>query len=138
MKTLITLIISLVPLIAFGQFGVDYNQSNLPFVGLSYEFKDKFRPELRIGTDNYFEDISLEGILSYDILNRDNYEFYGGLGFRSQDFNGLVIPIGFNFYPLTDKDFGFQIELAPIIGESSILRGSWGIRYRFRGNKADE
>jgi len=138
MKTFITLIISLVPLIAFGQFGVDYNQSNLPFVGLSYEFKDKFRPELRIGTDNYFEDISLEGILSYDILNRDNYEFYGGLGFRSQDFNGLVIPIGFNFYPLTDKDFGFQIELAPIIGESSILRGSWGIRYRFRGNKADE
>jgi len=99
MKTFITLIISLVPLIAFGQFGVDYNQSNLPFVGLSYEFKDKFRPELRIGTDNYFEDISLEGILSYDILNRDNYEFYGGLGFRSQDFNGLVIPIGFNFNP---------------------------------------
>ncbi|MEM5808233.1 MAG: hypothetical protein QW818_03820, partial [Candidatus Aenigmatarchaeota archaeon] len=116
-KIIISLIIVLGPTIAFGQLGIDYNQSNLPFVGLSYELKDRFRPEIRFGTDNYFEDISLEGILTYDIINNDNYEFYGGLGFRTQVFNGLVIPIGFNFYPLTTKEFGFQIELAPIIGE---------------------
>ena len=110
-------------------------------MGLSYELKDRFRPEIRFGTDNYFEDISFEGILTYDIINNDDYEFYGGLGFRTHDFNGLVIPIGFNFYPLTTKEFGFQIELAPIIGESNILRGSMGIRYRFRNaqtNKSTE
>lgn len=137
-KIFISLIIYLVPSIAFGQFGIDYNQSNLPFVGISYELKDRFRPEIRIGTDSYFEDISLEGILTYDILNNTDYEFYGGLGFRNQNFNGLVIPVGFNFYPLPTKDFGFQIELAPIIGELNILRGSLGIRYRFRSTQADK
>ena len=40
--------------------------------------------------------------------------------------------------PLPTKDFGFQIELAPIIGELNILRGSLGIRYRFRSTQADK
>jgi hypothetical protein len=137
-KIIISLITMLGPTVAFGQFGIDYNQSNLPFVGLSYELKDRFRPEIRFGTDNYFEDISFEGILTYDIINNDDYEFYGGLGVRTQDFNGLVIPIGFNFYPLTIKEFGFQIELAPIIGESNILRGSLGIRYRFKNTQTNK
>jgi hypothetical protein len=120
------------PSIAYGQLGIDFNQSNLPFAGISYEFKSQFRPELRIGTDMYLEGIALEGIMTYDILNKAEYEFYAGLGGRVNAFPGLVIPIGFNFYPFESKNFGFQIELAPIIGDSAILRGSWGIRYRFR------
>lgn len=135
-----SMVIAMVPTVVFGQFGVNYNQSDLPFVGLSYALKDRFRPEIRFGTDSYFEHISFEGILTYDIVNNDDYEFYGGLGVRTQPLNepvipiapNLVIPIGFNFYPLTTKEFGFQIELAPIIGISNILRGSIGIRYRFR------
>ncbi len=134
MRRLIILILTVAPSIAFGQFGVNFHQTNLPFVGLNYEIKDKIRPELRISTDNYFEDISVEGILTYDILNKEDYEFYGGLGIRANGFTGLVIPFGINLYPLTTKQFGFHIELAPIIGESSILRGSWGIRYKFRND----
>ncbi len=124
-----TLII--LPSIAFGQIGISFHQTNLPFVGVSYEIKNKLRPELRIGTDNYFEDISIEGIITYDIVNNEDYEMYVGLGGRVNAFSGLVIPLGLNVYPLTAKQFGFHIELAPIIGEPSLLRGSWGIRYRF-------
>ena len=128
-----TLII--LPSIAFGQLGISFHQSNLPFLGVSYEIKNKLRPELRIGTDTYFEEISVEGIITYDILNKEDYEVYAGLGGRVNGFAGLVIPLGLNVYPLTTKQFGFHIELAPIIGESSLLRGSWGIRYRFSKRK---
>jgi hypothetical protein len=137
MKTLITLIISTIPSFVFGQLGIDYNQSNLPFTGVSYEIKERIRPELRIGTDNFLEDASVEGIVSYDILNKEEYEFYGGLGYRTNNFNGAVIPIGFNFYPLTSKNFGFKIEVTPILGESNILRGGLGFRYRFRNTNSD-
>ena len=150
-RIIISIFILLAPIIAFGQFGVNYNQSKLPFVGLSYEIKHRFRPEIRVGVDNYFEDISFEGILTYDIINNDDYEFYGGLGVRNQTANvipdplksfgfvpNLVIPIGFNFYPLTTKKFGFQIELAPLIGVSNILRGSLGIRYRFSNKQTNK
>jgi len=133
MKNLI-LLIFILPSIAYGQFGVDYNQSSLPFLGVNYEIKDKIRPEMRIGTDNFFNDITLEGIVTYDILNTENHEFYLGLGVRGQLFAGLVVPVGLNFYPFPTKDFGFQIEIAPIIGNSNILRGSWGIRYRFNNS----
>ncbi len=130
-KTIITLLIAL-PTISFGQLGISFHQSNLPFIGLNYEIKNKIRAELRVGTDIYFDAISVEGVMTYDILKKEDYEFYAGLGVRTNDFTGLVIPIGLNIYPLTTKQFGFQIELSPIVGDDNILRGSWGIRYRFK------
>lgn len=132
MKKLILLLFLTLPTLASAQVGVDYHFSNLPFLGINYEIKERVRPEIRIGTDTYFEDISIEGIVTYDILNKTDYEFYAGLGIRSNDFAGLVIPIGLNFYPFTEKKFGFHIELAPIIGDEDILRDSLGIRYKFK------
>jgi hypothetical protein len=131
MRILVIFFLFVLPSFAFGQFGINFHQSNLPFVGLNYEIKNKLRPELRIGTDNYFDETSIEVVLTYDIVNKDDYELYAGIGGRLNGFEGLVIPIGVNVYPLSTKQFGFHIELAPIIGESSVLRGSWGIRYQF-------
>ena len=122
---------------AFAQFGVSAHQSNIPFVGFNYEFAEHIRPELRIGTDNYFELVSIELEATYDILNKEDYEFYAGLGARFNLYGGLVVPIGLNIFPFNKKSFGFHIELSPIItfGDESLLRGSWGIRYRFlKGN----
>jgi len=130
-KRLILFFFLTTPAIVNGQIGVDFHFSNIPFLGINYEIIDRFRPELRIGTDTYFDNISFEGVVTYDILNKTDYELYAGLGARSNDFAGLVIPMGLNFYPFEEKKFGFQIELAPIIGESDILRGSIGIRYKF-------
>lgn len=117
---------------ASAQFGVSFHQSNLPFVGVSYEINDRFVPEVRVGTDNYFEDISFEAVLMYQIINHEDYEFYTGLGVRTNGFTGVVIPVGVNIYPFDIKQFGFHIELTPIIGEEGLLRGSWGIRYKFK------
>ena len=134
MKKLIAALLFAAPSLAFGQFGVSFHHSNLPFIGANFEIKERLRPEIRVGTDAFFEDISGEIVLTYDIINKEDYEFYMGAGVRANEFAGLVIPIGLNFYPFAEKNFGFHIEAAPIFIEhdSNILRGSWGIRYRFR------
>ena len=100
----------------FAQFGVSVHQTNLPFVGFNYELKDKYMGELRFSTDNFFEDISPELVFTR-FIKKDN--------------EGLVIPLGINVYPFEKKNFGFQMELTPIIGDDALLRGTWGIRYRF-------
>jgi hypothetical protein len=65
-------------------------------------------------------------------LNKPDYELYAGLGYRFGIFSGLVVPIGLNIYPFAKKNFGFHIEVAPILFDADILRGSLGIRYIFR------
>lgn len=117
---------------AFSQVAVSFHQSNLPFVGVSYDINERLRPELRIEVDSYLTDVPLELVLIYDIVNNEDYEFCVGLGGRTQEYNGLVVPLGVNIYPFENKSFGFMVELAPILGENDILRGSWGIRYRFK------
>jgi len=135
MRFLVIISLFVLPLFAFAQFGVNFHQSNLPFVGVNYEFKNKLRTELRIGTNNYFDATTLESVITYDMVDKDDYEIYAGIGGRVINFEGLVIPIGVNVYPLSTKQFGFHIELAPLIGESSVLRGTWGIRYQFGRGK---
>ena len=132
MKLLTLVLFFIAPCAGFSQFAVSFHQSNLPFAGFGYEFKNRIRPELRLGTDNFIDVIAVEAVVLYDFINKDDYEFYGGLGVRANTLEGIVIPIGLNIYPLPSKQFGFHIELAPIIPEDGILlRGSWGIRYRF-------
>ena len=131
-RKLLTALLVLAANSSFAQFGISFHQSNLPFIGFNYEIKDSFIPEIRIGTDNYFESTSVEADVMYKIVRRDDFDFYGGIGVRINGYTGVVIPVGLNIYPLPNKKFGFHIEAAPIIGEDFILRGSWGIRYRFR------
>lgn len=124
---------------AFAQLGVGYYQSNLPFVAISYEFKSKLRPEARVASDNYLNNVGLEGVLNFNVIKNDDLEFYIGVGGRVNVFEGIVVPFGLNFYPLPEKRFGLHIELATIFTSNqfteNILRGSWGIRYRFSKDK---
>lgn len=135
MRKIILLILTINSTLAFAQFGLNFHQSSLPFIGINYEIKDRFRPELRLATDNFIEALAGEIDLMYDVINRDEFEFYAGVGARNGDFNGLTIPIGVNMYPFQEKKFGFHIELTPLVGESTVLRGSWGIRYRLSKKK---
>lgn len=131
LKFIVVLSIFFISNISFSQIGVSYHQSNLPFVGVSYEINNRFIPELRIGTDNYFQNTSLELAVNYIFKRNETVNVYAGLGGRVGFFEGLVVPVGLNIYPFENKNFGFQIELAPILSGSSVLRGSGGIRYRF-------
>jgi hypothetical protein len=57
-----------------------FSPGQIPFVGINYEIKDRIRPEFRLGVDAYLEDLSAEFITTYDILNKEDYELYTGLG----------------------------------------------------------
>ena len=123
---------------SYSQFNVAYHQSNLPFVALGYEIGDRFSPELRINTDIYLDNINFEIVGTYDLIQKEDFDLYAGLGgILTPEFSGVVAPVGFVFYPFSEKRFGFHIELAPIHGEANyfgeawVLRGSWGIRYEF-------
>lgn len=117
---------------ALAQFGVSFHQSNLPFVGFNYQLGEKWLPELRVGVDNFLSETSLELAVNYIVKETDDVQVYTGLGGRVQDFDGLVIPLGLNIYPFQQKKLGCHIELAGLVGyDDTVLRGSWGIRYRF-------
>jgi hypothetical protein len=139
MKPFILLLLNISPVVLFAQFGVSFHQTNLPFAGISYEISDRIRPEIRLGTDTYMEAMSLEAVVVGDILNKDDYELYLGIGaIGGGEFEGFEIPVGLNIYPLPFKNFGFHIELTPILGDDAILRGSWGIRYKFKRSISNE
>jgi hypothetical protein len=132
MKKLILLaFFGLISTASFAQWTVSYHQSNLPFLGVNKQLGEKWLPEFRVGTDNYFSDVSLELVVNRVFYRNERIDFYAGLGGRVQSFSGLVIPAGINIYPFDKKDFGFHVEAAGLFGESSLFRGSFGIRYRF-------
>lgn len=131
MHRIILALIIFSPALAHSQFSINFHQSNLPFAGLTYEIKNRWRPELRLSTDVEFDLLSPEVVVLYDLVNKEDYELYIGAGGRANAFSGVVFPLGLNIYPLPAKQFGLHIELAPIIGDNNVLRGSWGIHYRF-------
>ncbi len=131
MRKILLLTTLLFPLYSFAQFGVAYHQSQIPFISFNYEFKERLRPELRILTDVYWDIEQLEGVINYNLLAKPDYSFYAGGGLNFY-YESLVFPVGFNFYPFERKKLGFHIELTPFVSDDLILRGSWGIRYRFR------
>jgi len=130
-NSLLIFAFSLFAMTASAQFGVSYHESTMPFLGFNYELDDQYFGELRVGTNHYFEDIAFELTANYIFVKNSDFDFYGGIGGRTTQFAGLVIPAGLNVYPFKDKHFGFHIEVAGMFGEVSALRASWGIRYRF-------
>jgi hypothetical protein len=50
----------ILPSVSFGQWGVSFHHSNLPFAGVNYEIKNKWRPELRVGTDVFLKTFLLK------------------------------------------------------------------------------
>lgn len=130
-KLLFLIFTSLIISNSYSQLNVSYHQSNLPFIGIGYEITERLSPELRLGTDQFIVDMSLEAVLTYKFLRKETYDFYAGLGARVNLIEGIVLPVGLNFYPFNEKKFGFHIEAAPIILDADVFRGSFGIRYRF-------
>ena len=117
------------------QVFISYHQSNSSFAGIGYEFK-RFAPEVRVSTNIFVDDISAEFVLPFKVISKDDFYLDAGLGVRHNVFRGLVLPVGIAAFPFQEKAFGFHGELALIsdFQSSAILRGSWGITYRF-GNR---
>lgn len=114
------------------QLGVAYHQSNLPFVGINYQIGNAVIPAVRLGVDSFLEEVPVELAVNFIVKKNEDYQIYAGLGGRFNFDSGIVIPVGVNLYPLENKNFGFHIEVAALPGDFEVLRGSWGIRYRFK------
>ncbi len=132
-KTLLIACFALFSMATYSQTTVAFHQSNLPFIGVNHQFGEKWIPELRIGTDNYVEDLGFELVGNYMLKSEESTQIYIGAGIRANLLGGAVITSGINYFPFTKKDFGFHIEAAPIISfdDGALFRGSFGIRYRF-------
>ena len=101
-------------------------------MGVNYTFSERIFTEARLGTDILAEDSYVELVATYVLDNNESYDLYAGLGGTTGFRSGGVLPIGINIYPFEKKNFGFHTELAYLILEKSeIIRGSFGIRYRF-------
>lgn len=121
-------LILLISIRSYAQMGVSYHDSAIPFFGLNYTINDRVIPEFRVATDVFTSDFDLELVANYIFYkNNDAADVYAGAGYA---YEGIIFPLGVNIYPLENKSFGFHIEAAWLT-EDEILRGSWGIRYRF-------
>lgn len=129
-KIVLRLLFMLMPGTCFSQLIGSFHQSNLPFAAVGYEINGKLKPELRFGVDNYVDNISMEATVLYDIVNKEDVELYAGAGLYHLSITAVSIPVGIAVYPFALKNFGFHMEVAPLLGEQNILRGSWGIRYK--------
>jgi hypothetical protein len=89
--------------IVFAQFGVSAHQSNLSFIGFNYEFKDRFLPELRAGIDTQLDNMSLEAVITYQFLKKEDFEVYAGLGGRVNTCWGGGTPRR-SLFPIRFKD----------------------------------
>jgi hypothetical protein len=135
-RLLIIVIVAGLSLSANAQFGVAFHQGNLPFFDFNYQLDENFGVSLRVGSDNYIENLGYEAAFTYNFISKDDYIFYMGVGGRFNVFDGIVIPVGLQFFPFENKKFGFHGELTPmaVLTEANsgvLLRGTWGIRYRF-------
>ena len=116
------------------QLSVAYYSSSLAKIGLGYDFSDKVRAEFRVYSNTFREDITPEIVLCYNIIRRDYHNIYLGLGYAFNVIDGLVIPVGVQFSPISNfKRFSLHIELQPTYEyfEGLILQASWGLRYNF-------
>jgi hypothetical protein len=114
------------------QVFASYHQTSTPFAGLGYEVW-RLAPEIRVSANVFADDISTEFVLPVKIIVKEDYYIDLGAGYRTNSFNGLVVPLGISLFPFEKKQMGFHAELAVIsdFTSSALFRGSWGIAYRF-------
>ncbi len=129
-KVIILIVLASMSYAAEAQFGVSYHllHSNINF---NYQFNEKFIPEVRLSTNRDFDFLDLEATFSYVFHRNSLVDAYAGAGISTENYTYLMVPVGLNIYPFEQKNFGFLLEVSPMLGENAYLRGDVGIRYRF-------
>ena len=74
-KIVLLAFFGLFSLTVFSQTTITFHQSNLPFIGVNYQFGERFIPEFRVGTDSYFENMSAELAANYIFKKTDRLDF---------------------------------------------------------------
>lgn len=112
-----------------------YGNSSNSKVGIGYDFNEKLWAELRIYSNLALYEITVEPLLNYNFVRRDQYKTYVGLGLVLNEINGVFLPVGVQVSPFENlRNFSFHIELQIIEVfdyNDTYLNGYWGLRYRF-------
>ena len=96
--------------------------------------------EIKIFTNNYLEDMPVEGTVFYNFKTKEYHRFSIGFGINLSPFsspdqmNSFVIPVVLEIFPIKDfKKIAIIFELAPElrIEDDVIIRSLFGIRYTF-------
>lgn len=116
-------------------------QSSETFVTIGTNPDKQLFGEARIGTGG---DIGLEFMGGYNLVQRQDVNFYLGLGLglddgrdnrndKNDDFY-LAIPFGLLVKPFAKDNFGIVLEAAPIFADSrgDYFRAGFGFKYTFR------
>jgi hypothetical protein len=116
-------------------------QSSETFVTIGTNPDNQLFGEARIGTGG---DVGLELMGGYNIVQKQDVNFYLGLGLGLDDDrnNGrdedddfyLAIPFGLLVKPFAKDNFGIVLEAAPIFASDSgdYFRAGFGFKYTFR------
>jgi hypothetical protein len=137
-KLILLLVLALFYYQANAQLAVGFHRSYLPFVGVNYQIGDRFIPNYRIAVNNLNSETAMQLALSYVIKQQEHYQIYGGLAahyFKEE--TTLGISGGMNLYPFKTKGLGFHLEVTTLFDRDGILRGGWGLQYRFIKNQKD-
>lgn len=144
MKKLILLSLTLFTFISLAEAQISAGvniQSSETFVTVGTDPNNQIFGEGRIGTGG---DIGVELMGAYNIIQKDDVNFYLGLGLgldddRKNDRNNeddiyIAIPFGLLVTPFTSKNLGLVLEAAPILADDrgDYFRAGFGFKYTFR------
>jgi len=132
--SLLLIIITFFAVNGFTQVSVSFYNSSLSKIGVAYNFNDKIWTELRVYSNTFFEDITPELVVCYNVINKEKYNIYAGIGGVVNYFNGIVLPVGVQFSPFEKlANFTLHIECQPTFDteDEFLLQSSWGLRYMF-------
>jgi len=115
------------------QIGFSYLHSDvISALGISTNSANKIWAEARVGLDVTWSNASPEFIGNYNVIRRDDFDFFIGIGGRFNAVEGVILPnVGFQFKPIQSKDnFYIHAEGMYVHGSAAdIFKGSVGIRY---------
>lgn len=115
--------------------------SSETFVTIGTDPSKQIFGEGRIGTGG---DVGIELMGAYNIIRKDDVNFYAGLGLGLDDDRNdrdnddddiyIAIPFGLHITPFTSKNLGLILEAAPILADDhgDYFRAGFGFKYTFR------
>ncbi|PZX54585.1 hypothetical protein LV84_02738 [Algoriphagus ratkowskyi] len=144
MKKLVLLSLTLFAFISFAEAQISAGvnlQSSETFVTLGTDPNKQIFGEARIGTGG---DIGFEVMGAYNIVMKDDVNFYLGLGLGLDDDRNhkndddddfyIAIPFGLLVTPFNSKNLGLVLEATPILAtdHGDYFRAGFGFKYTFR------
>ena len=131
---------SFLVLLAFALPKNSYSQLSFSYyapqskVGASVDYKSVWA-EFRLPGNMRWGDVRPEVVLCLNVITRERFKLYGGVGFEIEILPGLFrVPAGIQFLPIESNDrFLMQIEamFKPDMARIMQFQTSIGVRYRF-------